>query len=84
MNRYLSSVLLVVNVSPVDDQFQKQLDSLNDLKDKFAKEQFSILAFPSSQLDNVKLTDREMKEKLTENNIVIYENNINFFNRVTY
>jgi|LauGreDrversion4_2_1035121.scaffolds.fasta_scaffold514784_2 glutathione peroxidase-family protein len=81
MNSYLSNVLLVVNVSPYDKDFQREIEELNEIKDKFKKEQFNILAFPSSQLDKLAVSDKEMKEKLEENNIARYSN-INFFNRV--
>lgn len=81
MNRYLSNVLLVVNVSPYDKEFQNEMDRLNDLKNKFNNEQFNILAFPTSQVDKLDVSDREMKQKLEENNIAKYSN-INFFNRV--
>ena len=82
MNRYLSSVLLVVNVSPFDKEFEKQLELLNELKSKFANEQFNILALPCSQIDKLNVTDKEMKEKLIVTNIGKFENNINFLNRV--
>lgn len=82
MNRYLSNVLLVVNVSPYDKDYEKELGELNVLKDKFKKEEFNILAFPTSQIDKLSVSDKEMKEKLEENNLARYSN-INFFNRVS-
>jgi glutathione peroxidase-family protein len=82
MNRYKSHVLLIVNVSPFDKEFNKECEKLNNLKDKFKDEKFDILAFPSSQIDKIPVSDREMKEKLKDSQITKYSY-LNFFNRVS-
>ena len=81
MNKYLQNVLLVINVSPNDKNYEKEMENLNYLRDKFIDEKFNVLAFPTSQLDKVDTSDREMKQKMLEKNILI-PSKIHFFNRV--
>lgn len=81
MNKYLQNVLLVVNVSPFDKNYDKEIENLNHIRDKFSDEKFNVLAFPTSQLDKVDSSDKELKEKILAKNI-LFPSKIHFFNRV--
>lgn len=83
LDQYKRKILLVVHISPYDKDFNEEYMKLIELKNNFNGERFEILAFPSSQLDNIEVTDNEMRNKLLENDLV--KNNlekINLFNRV--
>ena len=83
MANFYKNIILVVNISPYDKNFEKEFNNLISLKTEFRDQPLEILAFPSSQLDNKELSDREMKEKLLLEEMV--KNNldkIRVFNRV--
>ncbi len=83
MDKFYKNTLLVVNISPYDKNFDEELKKLIDLKNLFLNENFEILAFPSAQIDNVELSDKEMLNALMSNEII--RNNlekIKLFNRV--
>jgi glutathione peroxidase len=83
MRKFLKNIILVVNVSPLDPKFEEEYEKLIKLKNDLKGENFEILAFPSTQIDKVELSDREMKEKLMSIDTV--RNNLNsvrLFNRV--
>jgi glutathione peroxidase len=83
MDSFERKILLVVNISPYDKNLENEFEKLLILKNSFKNENFEILAFPSAQIDNVEVSDREMKEKLLDLDIV--KNNIqkiHLFNRV--
>jgi len=83
MNQFYKNIVLVVNISPVDKNLKEEYDKLIQLKESFKDEKFEILAFPSAQLDNVELSDREMKEQLMSIDYVKENSNkIKLFNRV--
>lgn len=76
-------ILLVVNISPFDKNWENEFEKLIEIKKNYKNDKFEILAFPSGQIDNVEISDREMKDKLL--NLEIVKNNLNaikIFNRV--
>jgi len=78
MSDYEKKVVLLVNVSPFDQNSKEEFKKLNELKLKYKNEPFEILAFPSSQIDKKVLTDDEMKLKMKE----VGDINFSVFNRV--
>jgi glutathione peroxidase-family protein len=83
MNQYYKNILLVVNISPADKTLKEEYDKLITLKECFKNENFEILAFPSAQLDNIEISDREMKEQLMSIEYVKDNmNSVRLFNRV--
>ena len=83
MSQFYQNTLLIVNISPCDRNFEAEFNKLLELKNELKNEKFEILAFPSCQIDNVELSDREMKEKLLSQDLI--KNNldkIRIFNRV--
>ena len=83
MNQYYKNILLVVNISPTDNNLKEEYDKLTTLKECFKNDNFEILAFPSAQLDNVEISDREMKEQLMSIEYVKDNmNSVRLFNRV--
>lgn len=83
MNQYYKNIVLVVNISPMDKNLEEEYDKLIQLKEAFKNENFEILAFPSTQIDNVGLSDKEMKEQLMSKHYVKENmNRIRLFNRI--
>lgn len=80
MKNYQKKVLLIVNISPYDKNFKNEFESLQKLKENLG-ENFEILAFPSSELENIYISDREMREEILKKDFVDNQK-INIFNRV--
>lgn len=83
MKIFNSKILLVAHVSPFDENFEKEYERLLKIKNLFLTDNFEILVFPSADLDKVVVSDREMKERLL--NIDIVKDNLNkvkIFNRI--
>ena len=70
LDQFYKSILLVVNISPFDKNFEEEFKKLIDLKNSFLKDNFEVLAFPSAQIDNVELSDKEMVDILMSNEII--------------
>jgi glutathione peroxidase len=83
MDKYYTNALLVVHLSPCDKKFNQEFEKLLALKNSFKDAPFEILAFPSCQLDNIELSDLQMKEKLLSQEMVNKNmDKIKMFNRV--
>lgn len=83
LDKYYTNTLLVANISPCDKNFIQEYEKLIQLKNSFKNEPFEILAFPSCQIDNLELSDLEIKDKLLSEDIVQKNlDKIRLFNRV--
>ena len=80
MSDFENKVVLLVNVSPFDNNCESEFKKLNELKLKYKEDPFEILAFPTAQIDRKEVTDAEMKDKITEYGKL----NFYMFNRVWF
>jgi glutathione peroxidase len=80
MEKFKNKVILVTNFNPFDKNLKDSYEKLIELKENLG-EDFEILAFPSSELDKINSSDKEIKEKILSNEYINMEK-INIFNRV--
>lgn len=83
MDKFYKNIVLVVNISPYDKNFDNELQKLLKLKEAFINDNLEILAFPSSQLEEIEVSDKDLKNILLSKEII--KNNldkIKLFNRV--
>ena len=73
-SEYKNKVCLVVNYCPKTDNLQNMIE----LKNKFSKDSFEILAFPSCENEKIYLSNKEMKDEILKNDT----DGIKVFNRV--
>jgi glutathione peroxidase len=79
MDEFYKKIILVVNFSPFDNDFKEEFDKLINLKNNFG-DKLEILAFPSTQIDNLELSEREITEKI--NSMSLSMDKIRIFNKV--
>jgi glutathione peroxidase-family protein len=83
LDKFYTNTLLVAHISPCDKNFNHEYEKLIQLKNSFKNQPFEILAFPSCQIDNVEISDLEIKDKLLSEEIVNKNlDKIRLFNRV--
>ena len=80
MDKFKSKVLLIVNFNPFDKNLKQTYEKLIEMKENLGQD-FEILAFPSSELDKINASDREIKDQILSKEFVDQEK-INVFNRV--